>query len=237
MRKLFAAAATIIMCILALTLSACGKTAYAGSDRIEELRTKAASYDSGRYYVENADTGAVEQVISFFYDGEGREVYLREELNDAEYTAEYSDGIGLWRMTGTIDGESDVFALKDKKSVKVDPSDDSFAVYTKKSPGPYASGCLFFYVNGYILTASETADNDGNTVYAYVYDTEKINKELGSYLSEFSTAYAFDKNGDFLYFLQHNISADSNGETGVYGYKITLEDINSITDIENPCAE
>lgn len=219
---------SVLLCgIIVICLSGCAqKKEYPGCDKIEALRDSAAGYDSARYFITNVETGVLEQVFTFMYDTDDSQIYLCEGVDaDGNYYAEYSNGREVFRTEHGI-------------GMVVPSSDETFAVYTRKDPHPYSTGQLFFYVNGYISSAEETADGEGNTLYLYHYDTEKINKALGNTLTEFATSYAFDADGNFVYFRQHNAS-DVKYEDGTvsnvgYTYEITVEEINNITEVENP---
>ncbi|MCI5905781.1 MAG: hypothetical protein MRZ61_11635 [Oscillospiraceae bacterium] len=219
---------SVLLCgIISVCLSGCvQKKEYPGSDKIEALRDNAASYDSARYFITNVESGVLEQVFTFMYDEDGSQIYLCEGVDsDGDYYAEYSNGREVFR---TEKGIGSV----------IPSSDETFAVYTRKDPHPYSTGQLFFYVNAYIFSAEEGTDSEGNTLYFYNYDTEKINKALGNTLTEFATSYAFDGDGNFVYFRQHNASdvteADGRMYNVGYTYEITVEEINNITEIENP---
>ncbi len=213
-------AVLLIMCVsLGLMTGCVKKNEYVGMEKIEALRNEASEYDSARYFITNVETDVLEQVFTFMYEGSDKksaQIYLCEGVQGGEYYAEYSNGIELYRE------ENGVGAI-------IPSSDDTYASYTRKDPHPYSTGELFFYVNGYIDSAEETTDADGNTLYIYTYNTEKINKALKSALTVFATSYAFDSDGNFVYFRQHNAS-----ETESYTYEITVDEINSVTEIENP---
>lgn len=211
-KKLFAVIAA------SLLLASCGssKQDFPGTEKIEALRTAAEGYDSGCYVLKNVLTDEIEQTFTFMFDTDDTEIYYCEGISADGYYAEYSNGRDLFREQGG-------------KSVFVPTSDESYVSYTRKKPHPYSSGQLFFYINAYISQGSQTQDAEGNTLYVYTYDTEKMNKRLKTNLSEFATSYAFDANGNFVYFRQTNTD-----ESGSYTYEITTENVNSITSIENP---
>ncbi len=215
-----------VLLIICLSLTGCAaKTKeYPGSDKIAALIKTAAAYDSCRYYITNAETNALEQAFSFYFDDSDRQVYLCEGMQNGEYYAEYSNGMELFREEKGV-------------GANITRDDPTFAVYTRKEPHPYSQGLLLFYINSYIDYGEETTDTDGNTVYVYHYNIEKLNKALDEAVSEFVTYYAFDKDGNFLRFRQHNASADYTDENGVpvsFTYEITIDDINSVTALENP---
>jgi hypothetical protein len=223
-KKILSAVLPLCLCIAAAGCSV-NKTEYPGSAEIEALRDSAAEYESARYFITNVETDVLEQVFTFMYDTDDTQIYLCEGVQSGEYYAEYSNGKELFREEDGVG--------------KVIPSDDeSYASYTRKDPHPYSTGQLFFYVNKYISSAEETTDGEGNTLYIYEYDTEKINKALGNTLTEFMTSFAFDGEGNFVYFRQHNASdvtyEDGTVENESYTYEITVEEINAVTEIENP---
>lgn len=197
-------------------LSACStKQELPGSDRIEALRTAAQGYESARYIITNLDSGETEQTFAFMFDADNSQIYCCEGQDADGHYAEYSNGRELFRE-------------RDGVGSSVPSGSDGYVSYTKKKPHPYSTGQLFFYVNRYVSFAEETNDGE-NTVYTYKYDTEKLNKNMKTQLDDFSTSYAFDSEGNFVYFRQTN--SDSSGS---YSYEITLEDVNGISSIENP---
>ena len=204
----------LLMCII---LSSCqSRDPFVGEKMIKALRSEAAEYTSARYLLVNVDTEKLEQVFTYRYNDDGTQSYLYETEAD-EYYAEYSDGKTLLRGSMTSYEE-------------VPQGVDEFAVYTKKESHPYSDGQLLFYVESAISSAEQTADADGNAVYIYYYDTEKFNKMMGGSLTEFVTSYAFDWDGNFVYFRQHNVSSDGQSFT----YEITMQDVNAIDTVENP---
>lgn len=206
-------------------LSGCTeKTELIGCSEIEALRSEAAAYDSGRYFIKNIDSGALEQVFSFYFDGEGRQVYLCEGNQAGIQYAEYSNGVELFRE-------------EDGVSENVASTDATYARYDRENPHPYSTGQLFFYIKSYVETSEQVKDADGNTVYIHRYNVEKLNKAMDAPVTEFTTYYAFDEQGKFVYFCQHNSSAaetDAQGEPVSYSYEITLADVNGVTLLENP---
>lgn len=204
----------LLMCII---LSSCqSRDPFVGEDMIKALRSEAAEYTSARYLLINVETDILEQVFTYRYNDDGTQSYLYE-TEGSEYYAEYSDGKTLLRGSMTSYEE-------------VPQGVDEFAVYTKKEPHPYSDGQLLFYVEGAISSAEQTADAEGNTLYIYYYDTEKLNQMMGGSLTDFVTSYAFDGSGEFVYFRQHNASEDGQSFT----YEITLQDINAIDAVDNP---
>lgn len=223
MKKIVCALLTLCLSLSCLT-GCLAEKKFPGSDKIEAMRKTVADYDSCRYYITNLDTGVLEQVFAYYYDGEDRQVYLCEGMQGGEYYAEYSNGLELFRE-------------EDGVGANIGSTDPTYAKYTREEPHPYSTGQLFFYINGYIEAAEELTDENGNTIYMYYYNLEKLNKVLDEAVSEFSTAYAFDPDGNFLYFRQHNASADYTDDNGVpisFAYEITVHDVNSLTELENP---
>ena len=163
-------------------------------------------------------------MFSFYYDNEGRQVYLCEGNQAGVQYAEYSNGVEFFRE-------------EDGVSRNVASTDETYARYTREEPHPYSTGQLFFYIKNYVEVSEQVADEDGNTVYIHRYNVEKLNRALESPVSEFTTYYAFDSEGKFAYFCQHNVSADAYYEDGTpvgYTSEITLGDVNAISEIENP---
>ena len=187
-----------------------------GKDKIESLRAEAAQWESGRYLFTDLSTGDMNQAFSFRYEPDGSQTCLYERVIGHSYYAEYY-GNGM-------------FCTLDNGSVSViKEGEEGYVSYSREHPHQYSSGDLLFYVNLYAASSEESTDDDGNTVYKYVYDTEKMNKAVGLSLTEFSTEYVFDKDGDFLYFTQKN-----SDESGTYDYRIDVVDINAVDRIDAP---
>lgn len=206
---------SVLVTVIALT--ACGsKQELVGMDKIEALRAAAESYDSGCYVIRNNADGEIEQTFTFMYDTDDTQIYYCEGFDTDGYYAEYSNGRELFRERNGV-------------GTAVPSSDENYVAYTRKKPHPYSTGQLFFYINSYVASAEETTDGEGNTLYIYKYDTESMNKKMNTELTDFATSYAFDSEGNFVYFRQAN-----SGKDGNYSYEITVEGANSITSIENP---
>lgn len=205
-----------------ICLGSCSeKTEILGKDKVEALRSEAAAYDSGRYFVRNVTTGALEQVFSFCYDELDRQIYLCEGSQAGTVYWEYSNGVELFREENGV-------------SENVASTDETYVKYTRKDPHPYSTGQLLFYIENYIDSSEQTSDDSGNTVYIHRYNAEKLSRAMGMNISEFSAYYAFDAEGKFVYFRQYNVSADQNGQPQTFVYEITIDEVNSITEIEKP---
>lgn len=210
---------SVLIISITLTTLLCGcqsRDPFAGEEKIKALRSEAAEYTSARYLLVNVDADKLEQVFTYRYNDDDTQSYLYE-TEGGEYYAEYSDGKTLLRGGVTSYEE-------------VSEKAEGFALYTKKEPHPYSDGQLLFYVSSAVSSAEETADAEGNALYIYYYDTEKLNKLMGGSLTEFVTSYAFDGDGNFVYFRQHNVSEDGQSFT----YEITMQDVNAIDIVENP---
>lgn len=202
--------------LTALMLTACGKQELVGCDKVEALRSAAEGYESASYIITNLTSGEVEQTFTFMYNPDGTQTYYCEGYDTEGYYAEYSNGRELFRE-------------RDGVGSAVSSDADDYVSYTKKKPHPYSTGQLFFYINGYVSSAEESTDDEGNTLYIYHYDTERLNKDMKTNMDAFATSYAFDGEGNFVYFRQTNSGSD-----GSYAYEITLENVNGITSIDNP---
>ncbi len=188
-----------------------------GREQVEAFTASAKTWQSGRYMLTNLDTGETDQVFSFVNKSDGKQEYLYERIVDGTLYTEYSDGEQVC-FTSETNGEV----------VQGDGAEDN-VLYTVENPHPYSTGDLLFYVNLYASGSTAETDSEGNVTYTYIYDTEKINKALGTSLSSFVTTYTFDKDGGFLYFTQSN----SDGENS-YAYMIEVIDANLLTELENP---
>lgn len=188
-----------------------------GRAQVEAFVSEAAGWQSGRYMLTNLATGETDQVFSFVNKADGKQEYLYERIADGTLYTEYSDGEQVY-FTSETNGEV----------VQGDGAEDNI-LYTVENPHPYSTGDLLFYVNLYASGSTAETDAEGNVTYTYIYDTEKINKALGTSLSSFATTYTFDKDGAFLYFTQNN----SDGENS-YAYMIEVIDANGLTELENP---
>ena len=211
----------ILFIIVCLTLTGCSikkENSLHGKEQIEALREEAKGWQSGRYLLTDLVTGETDQVFSFMYDTDGSQIYLYEKVIDNNYYAEYY-GRGLLYI---FDGEN--VAVYNTES-------DGYESYSKDNPHPYSTGDLLFYENLFVMSSAESTDDKGNITYMYNYDTDKINKALGTSLTKFVTTYTFDSEGNFLDFTQSN----SDGSEDV-SYMIELLDINALTEIENSMA-
>ena len=189
-----------------------------GKERVEALREEAKGYTSGRYLFTDLATGETNQVFSFMYEPDGSQTCLYERVKDDTYYAEYYSENRLY----VYDGET----------VSVYNTDsDEYETYSRQDPHPYSTGDLLFYERAFVMSSAESTDGDENVTYLYSYDTDKINKSLGTSFTKFVTTYTFDKDGNFLRFTQSN----SDGSEDV-SYMIEMLDINALTKIENPMA-
>ena len=187
-----------------------------GRERVEALRAEAAGWESGRYLFTDLDTGETNQVFSFMYNPDGSQTYLYERIVDGVYYAEYNDGEKLY----LFDGES-ISIINEENT--------NYVSYSRNDPHPYSTGDLLFYVKEYIRSSGEFPLDQGAVTYVHEYDTAGMNKAIGTSLTDFSVAYTFDSQGNFLYLTQSN-----NGSEGSYAYMIETLDVNSVTEIENP---
>lgn len=190
-----------------------------GKDRIEALRAEAAQWESGRYLFTDLSTGEMNQAFSFRYEADGSQTCLYELVIGQRYDIEYYGGGKNYKRNA-----GNVSVIKE--------GEEGYVSYSRENPHPYSTGDLLFYVNLYTASSSERTDEDGNTVYTYIYDTEKLNKALGMSFTAFSTEYVFSSDGTFLYFTQTNSDSD-----GSYSYRIDVIDINAVDVIEDPEAE
>ncbi len=205
---------TICMCF---GLSGCVENKdIAGKEQVEALREAAKEYRSGRYLIMNAETNILEQVFSFMYNEDGTQTFLYEIEQNGAYYAEYSDGKSFYR------GSPESFEILDESSPE-------YQAYTEKEPHPYSDAQLLFYINNYISSSETGSDDNGNTLYYYTYDTEKISEALGVEVTEFATSYAFDANGGFIYFRQYNVA-----DGVIANYDISIVEENALTEIANP---
>lgn len=210
----------LLICICLMSLTGCSLKKVVeleGREQVEAFVADAKTWQSGRYMLTSLITGETDQVFSFMNNADGTQSYLYERIADGTLYTEYSDGREIY-FTAEKDGE-----ITDGEGAEEN------VLYTVESPHPYSTGDLLFYVNLYASGSTAEIDGEGNVTYTYVYDTAKINKALGTSLSEFVTTYTFDKNGSFMYFTQKNSSGN-----GSYGYMIEVLDVNAITEIEKP---
>lgn len=208
----------IVMCICLAGCSLRKEYDLHGKDRIEAFRAEAAQWQSGRYLVTDLETGITTQAFSFKYEADGSQSYLYEQVSGTDYYYEYNSG-GVMEV---YDGEN-VTVLTE--------GSEGYVSYDKEDPHPYSTGDLLFYVNLFVKSSLESSDN-GNTIYMYNYDTDKLNETQGTSFTEFSTKYAFDGQGNFLYFEMSNAAAGEN-----YSYRIEVLDVNGIDEIERPSSQ
>lgn len=207
----------LIMCMALLGGCAQKENNLPGRERVEAFRAEAKAWRSGRYLLTNLDTGNTDQAFSFMYNGDGTQSYLYE-ISNGEYYAEYSDGNLLYVLDGGA-------------GAVISEGGEGYVKYTEEEPHPYSTGDLLFYVSPFIKSGAEVSI-DGGTSYVYYYNTDKINESLGTDITEFYTSYAFDGEGNFLYFEQHSTNSE-----GSYAYRIEVIDTDSLTEIENPVVQ
>ena len=211
----------LIIC-MCFALGGCSdkkETGIHGREQVEKLRAEAAGWQSGRYLFTDLDSGETNQAFSFMYNADGSQTYLYERVTNGDYYTEYYGGGMIYILDG-----GNIMLLNENS--------EDYVYYNKDNPHPYSTGELLFYVEEYISGSEEIPFDNGVITYVYDYDTDKMNKAIGTSLISFSTAYAFDAEGNFLRFTQSN----SDGEND-YSYMIELVDINAVTKIENPMAQ
>ncbi|MBQ5318350.1 MAG: hypothetical protein J6K17_04595 [Oscillospiraceae bacterium] len=188
-----------------------------GREQVEAFVAEAKTWQSGRYVLTNLATDETDQVFSFMNNADGTQSYLYERIVDGALCVEYSDG----KEVSFVVEKGDVIADGEGAQSNV--------LYTVENPHPYSTGDLLFYVNLYASGSASDTDADGKVTYTYIYDTEKINKALGTSLDSFTTTYTFDKDGNFLNFTQTNTDGENS-----YAYMIEVLDVNAVTELENP---
>lgn len=218
MKKHFAFAALISAAILFGGCSA-DNSNVAGYDAVMSVRKNAASADSGHYSVINNSTGISEQEFTYFYDKKNKLHYLCTGVSDGSEYREYYTGTDLYTEQNG--------ALKS----------DNTVVYNRKSTHPFADGQLFFMLPE-CISDSRCDEADGETVYTYDYDTEKLADKFESLngLTAISAEYRFDSDGNFADFVQNSTVTD-NGKTTENSYTVTFDRVNEITDIPDPFRE
>lgn len=206
----------LLICICPMILTGCSLkkvVELAGREKVEAFVNDAKTWQSGRYMLTNLDTGETDQVFSFINNADGTQSYLYEKIVDGRLFIECSDG-------------KTFYVIDDGNTTVYNEGSEGYAAYTTENPHPYSKGELLFYVNLYASGSTESTDGNGNISYIYTYDTEKINKALGTSLSSFVTNYTFDKDGNFLYFTQTNTDGENS-----YAYMIEVLDVNNVPEI------
>jgi hypothetical protein len=193
---------------------------FPGRAKIQSVIDTAAKYGSGRYIITNLQTGIPEQIFSFMFDENDREIWLDE----------IADGTGEIVSYRYYDGENILYTNGDIES----------AVYTRTEPYNMGTGVLLFYIPTLVASGTMTvatkqsgygADLTGCTIYEQVYDLEKLQKASGSFTDavSFKTSYLF-RGETFLAMTEHIEYADGRLDN----YQIEIIDINAVTAVEKP---
>jgi outer membrane protein assembly factor BamB len=211
-RVLFRITPILLIITLLTSCSLIAEPEFPGKAQIAAVIAEAAAYDSGRYLATNLDTGELEEVFSFMYLPDGRQIWLDEiETADAEgnikSTYRYYDGAVITDETGKTEA----------------------AEYTRENPYDMSTGVLLFFLPRMVSGGTETVTPEGYTAYEQIYDVELMKRRAQGIdtTTAFRTTYLFDKDGQFLAMTEHITRDDGT----VSNYQISLLDVNGVDSI------
>lgn len=217
LRKIILAAVSAAVCLC----SACGQAQdKLGGELVKAAREKYAALDSAKVIMTNTETGEIEQTFTFKYDEKDVLMYSYYGKNgDVEY-AQYNNG-------------AECFTYDNGEYTHLVKGQSGFSQYTRELTHPQADEGLLIYDPENIISDEQTAQEDGTTVYTYVYDTEKIGASVDEgQVTGFSVQYCFDENDELMYFTEVT-EAQADGEDKVYSYKVEITQQNSVDKVEN----
>ncbi len=188
-----------------------------GEELVVAAREAYESYDSAKVLITNEDTEKVEQTFVFKYDEKDSLTYLYTGGYEEENYIQYNNGFECFT------DQNGEYSFSQR-------GDDDFEAYTRDSKHPQASGAYLPFDRGAIEEVSKS-EEDGETVYTYVYDPESFESDAG--VKEFSAVYHFDSDGNLLYFEEISV-VEVDGKESSHSYKIEITDINKVEDIDNP---
>lgn len=205
--------------VLALCLTACSSEPLEGEDLVLAAREKYESYDSAKVVITNEATGEVEQEFTFKYDEKDSLTYLYTGGYEGENYIQYNNGFECYTE------QSGEFSFTQR-------GDSDFEAYTRDSKHPQASGAYLPFERGAINNTEKETDADGGKTYSYSYDPDSFETEAG--IVSFKAIYHFNKSGDLLYFEEISVMKNNDKSETEHSYRIDIEDINSVGEIENP---
>jgi outer membrane lipoprotein-sorting protein len=197
----------IVVAFFAFCISGCASALPDGTEEISAFIETASKFDSARYLVTNLHTDITEQVFSFMYDENGREIFLLEESDGENITYMYYDGEKITDQNG--------------HQISSDTN------FTRENPYPMGNGSMLFFAPDYIKSAKTYQDSELNTVYEYTYNAERLNKDLNADYESFITSWVFDNAGDFL--LMSRQTVFNSGE--IDAIQVEIFNINAVSEI------
>lgn len=220
----------IFLCILTITaallLSGCAPMPeyYEEVKRAKELYEK---LDSARVIMNDNETGKQLMDFRFFINKKDEMIFSFESLENG---MAYSDGMQFFFKTEDREGWT-----------AITPSSEGYIynIYNRKYRYPYARGGLFF-LDGASVSSAEMAQDGGDTVITYVYDSEKLNANAVGTLDDVSAfsaltcVYRINEDGYITEFTEKGELIDDGGSTRMVNITYIVTEMNGINSIENP---
>lgn len=220
----------IFLCILTITaallLSGCA-TMPEYYDEVKKAKGLYEKLDSARVIMNDNETGKQLMDFRFFINKKDEMIFSFESL---ESGMAYSDGVQFFFKTEDAEGWS-----------AITPSDEGYIynIYNRKYRYPYARGGLFF-LDGASVSSAEMAQDSGDSVITYVYDSEKLNANAVGTLDDVSAfsaltcVYRINSDGYITEFTEKGELTDNKGSTRTVDITYIVMEMNGINSIENP---
>lgn len=212
---------------LALLFSGCTAAMPDGYNAVKSAKEKYEALDSARVVMEDISTG--EQLMEFSFYINGKDEMVLSYSGGGEYA--YSDGAEFFYKTADAE-EWEI----------IGPGDEGYIynIYNREYRYPYARGSIFFLDGTSVESAAVIGGQDGPLTVTYVYDPERLNENAVSVLenvssfSSLTVTYSIDAEGYITEFTEKGRVTDSEGAESDVDIRISVYDINSITDIPRP---
>lgn len=223
MRKILYAITALLMC---LTLCSCNSIDLEGYDVISAARDEYEKLQSAHITVTNLEKNMITQELTFKINPEKRMTYNYYGTDGNVVYYEYHDGTELY-WTSDITADWNVEGL----------AGENYVMYTDTARHPLAKKGAFF-VNPASVSEATVSVNGDTTVITYVYDTEKLNKNAQTLLSElgqldgFLTEYTI-VNGQFKKLLEKGFLTKDGVLTEV-NYLVEVSEENAVPSIDMP---
>jgi hypothetical protein len=207
----------LVVVAVIISFSGCLRTEneFIGRAEIQSVVDAASAYDSARYVITNLGDGEIGEIFSFYYTGDGTQIWLdekefyNEKLDIIESSYQYYDGVNVTDSDGN----------------------KAAATYNRKEPYPMSTGILLFFIPDLVASGTTYVTDDGFTVYAQEYDMERLHEKTNAMTGavSFRTTYLFDTDGKFLAMTEHIAYDDP--EKAPSDFQIEIIDINNVTSI------
>ena len=229
MRRFFSAAA--VCAVIAALVCGCNVRFPEGYEPVKSARESYEALDSARVTMTDLSDGR--QIMDFmFYINSGGEMVLSYYGVDGEEEQfAYSNGAEYFYKLSGDDGWS-----------VISPSDESYIynIYNREYRYPYARGGVFFLDAGAVESSEVRENGDGSLEITYIYDAEKLNSDSAlnlegvSGFSALTTTFCINADGYITEFTETGTLTDDSGAERDINMKITVSQMNEVTDIPYP---